>query len=236
MIVLITAASLAVAVVLGWGFVAVWRRVVPADTSGAFWRSLLAISKALLTSDELGALLGAYKKLLAAVAAYVGRNLLGLALASLPAALVLTFAAPPVLRAWDGQARYVEVYSTGDAPLSLSGPIPLGPADADRLLYDLQPESKGRLLAGQTTIELSDLSQRTAFCRSTLTCLLFASLAFEVEELGDRAAGVPYIVVRPYHSDDNPLWPFLSDRELAFFAAFSLAALVSFIVMCGRSS
>jgi hypothetical protein len=71
---------------------------------------------------------------------------------------------------------------------------------------------------------------RTAYCASAGWCTAFSSLGFEVVEspagkLGDD----PYVVVRPSHGDINPLWPFLSDIEAAFFLAFILSTLAGLL-------
>jgi hypothetical protein len=85
-------------------------------------------------------------------------------------------------------------------------------AKAERVAF--VPESAAKLL--ESTVP--HVTQRTGYCSSFGYCALFAALDFRVVET-DKL-GVPYAVMRADHSDVNPLWPFLSDLEAAFFAAF----------------
>jgi len=69
-------------------------------------------------------------------------------------------------------------------------------------------------------------AERTGYCASSgYYCALFAALDFKVVQLDAAPERVPYVVVRADHGDVNPLWPFLSDIEAAFFAAFILATI-----------
>lgn len=61
---------------------------------------------------------------------------------------------------------------------------------------------------------------RTGYCSSSGYCTLLAALDFHVVALPQ--SDVPYAVLRADHGDVNPLWPFLSDIEAAFFAVFVL--------------
>ncbi|HLS85607.1 MAG TPA: hypothetical protein VK043_04865 [Burkholderiales bacterium] len=72
--------------------------------------------------------------------------------------------------------------------------------------------------------------ERTARCASPGWCTLFASLGFEVVEAAPgELGGAPYAVTRPSHGDVNPLWPFLSDLEAAFFLAFIVSTFVGLL-------
>jgi hypothetical protein len=72
------------------------------------------------------------------------------------------------------------------------------------------------------------VSERTGYCTPGY-CALFAALDFNVVQLDARRAGPAYVVVRADHGDVNPLWPFLSDIEAAFFAAFILATIAGLL-------
>lgn len=85
-------------------------------------------------------------------------------------------------------------------------------AKAERIA--LVPQSAASVLQAREPFD----SQRTGYCSSSGYCALFAALDFKVVE--SDQLGVPYAVMRADHSDVNPLWPFLSDIEAAFFAAF----------------
>jgi hypothetical protein len=72
--------------------------------------------------------------------------------------------------------------------------------------------------------------ERTAQCASAGWCTVFASLGFEVvESTPEELGGAPYRVSRPSHRDVNPLWPFLSDIEAAFFLAFILSTIAGLL-------
>ncbi|OGA71327.1 MAG: hypothetical protein A3G81_31130 [Betaproteobacteria bacterium RIFCSPLOWO2_12_FULL_65_14] len=70
-------------------------------------------------------------------------------------------------------------------------------------------------------------AQRTGYCSSAGYCALFAALDFEVVEIARHE--LPYAVLRADHGDRNPLWPFLSDLEAAFFAAFILSTIAGLL-------
>jgi hypothetical protein len=72
--------------------------------------------------------------------------------------------------------------------------------------------------------------ERTAYCASPGWCMAFSSLGFNVvESTSGKLGDAPYAVVRPSHGDVNPLWPFLSDIEAAFFLAFILSTIVGLL-------
>jgi hypothetical protein len=66
------------------------------------------------------------------------------------------------------------------------------------------------------------VAERMGYCSSAGYCALFAALDFKVIEIKQD---LPYAVVRADHGDVNPFWPFLSDIEAAFLAAFVLSTI-----------
>lgn len=70
---------------------------------------------------------------------------------------------------------------------------------------------------------------RTGYCSTAGYCALFTALDFDVVPLEAGAAGPNYAVVRADHGDVNPLWPFLSDIEAAFFVAFVFATVAGLL-------
>jgi hypothetical protein len=97
--------------------------------------------------------------------------------------------------------------------LTLAAPLFEGwDAKAERVT--LVPESAANLLPSP----MPQHAERTGYCSSEAYCTLFAALDFKVVKLHESS--VSYAVMRADHSDVNPLWPFLSDIEAAFFAAF----------------
>lgn len=95
--------------------------------------------------------------------------------------------------------------------------------DARAERVTLAPESAAGLLSTPVPYH----GARTGYCSSAGYCTLLAALDFRVVQL-DRP-DVPYAVVRGYHSDVNPLWPFLSDLEATFFVAFVLSMLAGLL-------
>jgi hypothetical protein len=76
--------------------------------------------------------------------------------------------------------------------------------------------------------------ERTAYCSTPGWCTVFAALDFKVVEVPFK--NKPYTVERADHGDRNPLWPFLSDIEAAFFAAFILSTLIGLLWPLPRAS
>lgn len=74
-------------------------------------------------------------------------------------------------------------------------------------------------------IPISNNIERTGYCASDGYCALFAALDFKVV----RVDAPPYAIARADHGDINPLWPWLSDLEAAFFAVFMLATLAGLL-------
>lgn len=92
--------------------------------------------------------------------------------------------------------------------------------DARAPRYTLVPAEAAGLVATPT--------ERTGYCASDGYCALFAALDFKVVRL-ETAPTYNYVVARADHGDVNPLWPFLSDIEAAFFLAFILATVMGLV-------
>lgn len=85
------------------------------------------------------------------------------------------------------------------------------------------------LVPPTATVPLTTGTQRTGYCASDGYCALFAALDFKVVRVEAGPAAPPYAIARADHGDVNPLWPFLSDIEAAFFAAFMLATVIGLV-------
>ncbi|HWM42867.1 MAG TPA: hypothetical protein VNP36_10550 [Burkholderiales bacterium] len=68
-------------------------------------------------------------------------------------------------------------------------------------------------------------TERTGFCASDGYCALFTALDFKVV----RVEAPAYAIARADHGDVNPLWPWLSDIEAAFFAVFIFATVAGLL-------
>lgn len=64
------------------------------------------------------------------------------------------------------------------------------------------------------------LPAKSASCSSAGYCLLLESLAFDVTPVPAAPGEPAYRITRAGSAGTNPLWPFLSDLEATFFAAF----------------
>ncbi len=211
--------------ILGSAFIMVWRRCLPKPWARRFWASFAATTRALMTVDEVGSFARLYGRLGVSVAGYVGRNTAGLLLGGLPTVLVVVLAFPVILEAWGRRAPDLVAVpalaelTLPDAPVEEGRPVG-GPAI---------------LQAGEHRLVIDTPDAPNAVCWNDGWCLVFDLLAFQVQRLGDAALpDIGYIAVRPSHGDGNPLWPFLSDLEFAFWLAF-LAGTTGTFLLLGRS-
>ncbi|HEV3009118.1 MAG TPA: hypothetical protein VGX52_08810 [Burkholderiales bacterium] len=102
-------------------------------------------------------------------------------------------------------------------------PLVFGAWDRTAERVALVPPAASAIVPATTTAE------RTGYCASEGYCALFAALDFKVVRLDAGPEAPAYVVARADHGDVNPLWPFLSDIEAAFFAVFILATLIGLL-------
>ena len=218
------AVSIALGAVLGAVFIMIWRRCLPRAWAQRFWSSFAQTARALMTVDDGRAFARLYGRLGVSVIKYVGRNTGGLALGVLPTALIVVLAFPVALESWGHRAPgIVAVPATAAVTLPgtpRDGPSPLiGPAILE---------------AGGHRVTIANPAAPNAMCWSDGWCLVFELLAFRVQRLDDAVPpDTGFIAVRPDHGDGNPLWPFLSDLEFAFWLAF-LAGTTGTFLLHGR--
>lgn len=86
------AAAGALGVLAGIAFGWLWLWVVPWAVHRRFWRAMSSLMREILGVEEIRAFLGLYRRLLGLVARYVGRNLGGTVVASVPLIAVLLVA------------------------------------------------------------------------------------------------------------------------------------------------
>ena len=210
---------------LGAVFIVIWRRCLPKAWARLFWSSFAQTARALMTVDDGRTFARLYGRLGVSVIKYVGRNTGGLALGVLPTALVVVLAFPVALENWGHRAPgIVAVPSTADVSLPGTPHDGLSPIAGPAILE-----------AGGHRVTIANPAAPNAMCWSDGWCLVFELLAFQVQRL-DAAAppDARYIAVRPDHGDGNPLWPFLSDLEFAFWLAF-LAGTTGTFLLHGRT-
>jgi hypothetical protein len=83
----ILAAAIA-GVVGGWLFYRVWRALLPAGRSRAFWTSLPRTVRGMVTTEEPSEVFQHYKQLITITARYTARSLVAVLIAILPAAAI----------------------------------------------------------------------------------------------------------------------------------------------------
>lgn len=81
------------------------------------------------------------------------------------------------------------------------------------------------LVPPTANVPLAAGTERTGYCGTDGYCALFTALDFKVV----RLEGLDYAVARADHGDANPLWPFLSDIEAAFFLALMLTTVLGLV-------
>lgn len=216
------AGGIALALPLGLAFVRLWRLCVPRGAMGGMVAELTGIAQALSQTDDVDDFLALYKRLLVNAGSYLARNLGGLVLCCLPIGLALALLAPPLLDAWDRQSAELAGY-------------PAVAASAVNQALVQRPAERGEpgtsIDIGGVAVPLHQPYDRLAICWSIARCTLFRLLGFEVREVEQAATTeAPFIVIRPSHGDDNVLWPYLSDLEFTFWAAFMLATCGGFLL------
>ena len=215
------AGSIILGLALGAAFVVSWRIFVPRGATSRVMSELISIARDMTRTDEVDKFLGLYKRLFINVGGYLARNIAGLAFACLPMVLVWTLLVPPALDAWGSRTDVLAAYPELD---SLAIAEPQGSRSED------QAATRLTVMVDGNKVSTYAPHGRLAICWSQAYCTFFVLLGFEVRETPNALiAGTSFIVIRPQHSDDNLLWPYLSDLEFTFLIAFVLATLGTFL-------
>jgi len=78
----------------GWVFTLIWARIAPMSVQGQFWSTMTSVANGMLNAEQSREFVDLYRRLGIALCRYLGRNVGGLLLASLPlialAALIST--------------------------------------------------------------------------------------------------------------------------------------------------
>jgi len=78
------ATAAAAGIMGGWAFVLIWARLAPMSIQGQFWSTLNSVARGMLSAEHSHEFVALYRRLGIALFRYLGRNLGGLILASLP--------------------------------------------------------------------------------------------------------------------------------------------------------
>ena len=79
-----TYATAAAGVAGGWAFAYIWARLAPMSIQGQFWSTMTSVTKGMLAAQHSHEFLDCYRRLGGALFRYLGRNLGGVLIASLP--------------------------------------------------------------------------------------------------------------------------------------------------------
>lgn len=207
-------------VILGasFGFIVatLFRRVAPGGSTKRYWAAAADAIRGLLYSDSdefwhhYGALIGSSL-------AYIARQLLAVLVAFLPMVIVVFLVAPLLWAQWDEGAGLM-VSPPESARLISPGAASSAAVNAGRALQ----------LADGTLVELPEKPGAIAVCTTgELSCYALISIGFTVvDHDGAAQAHAGPIIVRSWHDDWNPFWPYLNDPEFLFLTSlvvFSLA-------------
>jgi len=206
----------------GWLFYRLWRRIVPSSWSRVFWRTLAINAHRMLTCDEPSEMFVHYRALLTATAAYTGRSILGLLLATAP--IVIIF---PLLAAYDPSGQIAESAEVHPATVigDLSRLSPPWRIDDERLFVDRNQLGESRVQLAGKSLDSGMLAEKRAFCRTTVSCLLFEMMLFETHLISPEEEKISNsVIVRPALLESNPFWPYLNDLEFWFFIAIMLGS------------
>jgi hypothetical protein len=100
------ATAAAAGIVGGWAFALIWARLAPLSVQGEFWSTLTSVGRSMLVAEHSREFLDLYRRLGAALFRYLGRNVGGLILASLPLIALAGALSTPVFEPWSYAASW----------------------------------------------------------------------------------------------------------------------------------
>ena len=90
----------------GWAFVLIWARLAPMSIQGQFWSTLNSVARGMLSAEHSHEFVALYRRLGIALFRYLGRNLSGLVLASLPLLALAGALSTPLFEPWPEHASW----------------------------------------------------------------------------------------------------------------------------------
>jgi hypothetical protein len=94
----------------GWAFALIWARVAPLSVQGQFWSTMTSVASGMLNAEHSREFVDLYRRLGVALCRYLGRNLGGLLLASLPLIALAGVFSASVFEPWPRQASWKLVF------------------------------------------------------------------------------------------------------------------------------
>jgi hypothetical protein len=190
----------------GWLFHRLWRALLPAGRSRAFWTSLPQTVRGMVTTEEPAEVLRHYKQLITTTARYTARSLGAVLVAILPSSAI--FLLLSALDPSDRMTALVEVHRT----------------DGERVVLDRRALDDSAVRLGGVALDEKSLAHKHGWCGSMTACLLFEAMMFDTHAIGEQGGdvGASAWIARPFLFDRNPFWPYLNDLESSFFVAVML--------------
>lgn len=223
-----TFVATACGLVLGVAVALIWNAVLTYFGKPEFWRAVADFTKTAISGANDAEFFRQYAALLKHLAAYVGQNLLTIALAFFPVALFALVAWPFAHEYRNQRANRLAFYPVQPLTIVVNGQsvrlepkVNLMPIPADRTA----PLEIG---IDHVVLRCRTLTENWAFTSSAWNRWLLSALDFEVELSPNYP---PLLLVRPTSGSRNPLWPYLNDLEFAFMASLSLTSCGGILAM-----
>jgi hypothetical protein len=178
----------------------------------------------MLTSDEPSEIFRYYRSLILTTFRFAGRNILAVMVGITPVAALfsLLYALDPSSRA----ATRVSIYPA-TAITQPDGRMNNWHIDDASILIDLGKLRDSHVQIADRALDRDALTTKSAFCESSVSCLLFEMLLFETHSI-DLPSGMHVdgpVVVRPVLLNSNPFWPYLNDLDFWFFITAMLGSI-----------
>ena len=218
--------AVALGLTFGWIFSRTYGAIMRAGATRDYWTGIGRAVRGLLYGDE-DQFWQHYFSVISTSVRHISRQLLALALSLAPLIVFTLVIVPRLWPAWHKDA-----------------PVVVDPPDAGSIVSRQDNAKAGEQphpvlhLADGSEISLADPYASHVLCAAkSLGCYVLLGLGFrELENAPGHPAIGENIIVRPYHDDWNPLWPYLNDLEFVFLLSLSVGSIVAFIRQSRKDS
>jgi hypothetical protein len=94
----------------GWAFALIWARLAPMSVQGQFWSTMTSVTKGMLVAEHSHEFVDLYRRLGVALFRYLGRNLGGVLIASLPLLALAGVLTASIFEPWLHQASWKWIF------------------------------------------------------------------------------------------------------------------------------